>query len=83
MKVGKPYWSIKIRNDDLLGSLPSKEYHKLRKEKQAEAAKLLGNQFDFATEKQATAAVKKLPEQFKDWVQVRELTPISLGLGWC
>ena len=83
MKVGKPYWEIKIRKDSDLNSMPWKEYQPLQKAKRAEAAKILGNRFEFATEKQAIAAKKKLPEHLQEWAEIRELLPISLGLGWC
>jgi len=83
MKVGKSYWAIKIRKDSDLNSMPWKEYRPLQKAKWLEAAKILGNRFEFATEKQAIAAKNKLPEHLQEWVEIRELFPISLGLGWC
>jgi len=83
MKTGKPYWSLRIDNASLKQSMPNQEYKDLRKKIYAEISALLSNQFDFATEAEAKAARKKLSKPLQQWVAVRELTPISLGLGWC
>jgi hypothetical protein len=82
IKVGKPYWAIRIKNEALLDSMSWPEYRDLRKQKQAAAAKILGNCFDFANEQQAIRAKKKLPKDLQEWATLAELTPISLGLGW-
>lgn len=82
MQVGKPYWAVRIQNEALRRSMPAAEYRALRKEKWAAAAKILGNRFEFATEKQAAAAKKKLPTELQGWASIAELLPISLGLGW-
>lgn len=83
MKIGKPYWAMRIRNDALRQSVPMIEYKQARKEMQAAAAKILGNRFEYATEKQALAAKNKLPKEMHEWVEIAESYPVSLGLGWC
>lgn len=82
MRVGKPYWAVNIQNEALRDSMPLPEYRTLRKEKWAAAAKILGNRFEFATEKQAAAAKKKLPTGLQEWSSIVERVPVSLGLGW-
>lgn len=83
MKVGKSYWEVTIRNEAARKSMPNKEYQQARRELRQQAAQVLGNRFEFATEKEAMAAKKKLPKEMQGWVEVAETWPVSLGLGWC
>lgn len=83
MKVGKSYWSVSIRNESARNSMPNKEYQQKRRELRQQAATILGNKFEYATEKEALAAKKKLPKNIRQWTEVSETWPVSLGLGWC
>ena len=83
MKVGKSYWLLSIRNEALRNAMPNKEYQQMAREIRLEVSKILGNRFEFATEKEALNAKKKLPKRAQEWAVVRESFPVSLGLGWC
>lgn len=83
MKVGKSYWMLSIRNESARNSMHYKEYQQICREIRQEVAKVLGNKFEFSTEKEAELAKKKLPAHTLKWVKVAESFPVSLGLGWC
>lgn len=82
MVIGKSYWSLSIRDIKLSETMPKAEYRARQKELRTEAAKILGNKFEYATETEALAAKKKLPKHIQPWAQVCEAFPVSLGLGW-
>jgi hypothetical protein len=83
MKHGKPYWSIHTDSFKLKEVLPKEEYFPKLKEIRLEIKQVLNNKLDYSTEKAANEAYNKLPDHLKQWSSVTELTPISLGLGWC
>jgi hypothetical protein len=82
MKHGKTYWSIHTDGFKLKDTFP-KEYFPKLKEIRQELKQVLNDKLDYSTEKAAKDAYAKLPDNLKQWTYVTELTPISLGLGWC
>jgi hypothetical protein len=82
MTIGKSYWAVSISNETIRTSMPNKEYREMQRAVRAKASSILGNRFEFKTQKEALAAQKKLPKDIQQWVQVRESFPVSLGLGW-
>ena len=82
MKHGKSYWSIHTDGSKLKDTFP-KEYLLKHKEIRQELKQVLNDKLDYSTETAAKNAYAKLPDHLKKWAQVTELTPVSLGLGWC
>ena len=83
MKHGKTYWSIHTDSFKLKEVLLKEEYFPKLKEIRLEVKQALNGQLDYSTETAAKNAYAKLPDHLKKWAQVTELTPVSLGLGWC
>ena len=83
MKHGKTYWSIHTDSFKLKEVLPKEEYFPKLKEIRQELKQVLNDKLDYSTETAAKNAYAKLPDHLKKWAQVTELTPVSLGLGWC
>ena len=44
--------------------------------------KALDNRMDYPSEKQALAAIKKVPKDLRQYAVARECISVSLGLGW-
>lgn len=82
IKHGKTYWTLSVRNFKLKAEMPASEY-KANLERVRKEIKATVKTHDFATEQQAKEALSKLPKASRQWVQIAEATPISLGLGWC
>jgi hypothetical protein len=83
MKTGKSYWAISFRNESTRKVTPWQDYQKAQRDLRKEAAQIIGNSMEYKTEKEALAAKAKLPKHLKEWAEVNEQIPVSLGLGWC
>jgi ribonuclease D len=82
IKHGKTYWTLSVRNLKLKSEMPASEY-KANLERVRKEIKDVIKTHDFATKQQAKNALNKLSKQNRNFVQIDEATPVSLGLGWC
>jgi len=82
IKHGKTYWTLSVRNFKLKAEMPASDY-KAALERVRKEIKTVIKTHDFATKQQAKDALAKLSKQSRQWVQIDEATPVSLGLGWC
>lgn len=82
IKHGKTYWTLSVRNYKLKQTMSAQEY-KAALERVRKEIKTTLKTHDFATKQQAEEALSKLQKQSRNFVQIDEATPVSLGLGWC
>jgi biopolymer transport protein ExbB/TolQ len=73
---GKTYWSIQIDTYTLQQKTPKAEFTPLRRQLQADLKTALNNRTAYATEKAASAAIKKLPHDLQAVSYIAETTPI-------
>lgn len=87
MKLGKSYWSLTVKSEQVKQQLCTDRSAKnVRSNCEAIRTSMkfqLNNKLDYATEAEADQAHAKLDEVTRRFVMVCETTPVNLGLGWC
>ena len=64
------YYQVLIDNQGVYRSTPKEIYREMRNDLEKEASKILDLNRKYKTEKEAIAALAKLPKHFDKWAQV-------------